>query len=388
MRTLRYLLQKEFIQIFRNRILLPVILFVPIVQLVILVHAATLDMKNIQITLVDMDLSGTSRRLVSKFEGSPFFRLRSYAPSVEVAEDELKDNSSDMILHIPQGFERTLIREGSARLQILVNAINATAAGLTNAYTVSVIADFNNRNLTEILGISSRPVPPSASSSSSASALASMPKSIDISHRFWYNPELNYKIFMFPGVLVILVTMIGMILTALNLVREKEIGTAEQINVTPIRKYQFIMGKLIPFWLLALIELTLGMLVGKFFFELPFTGSYALLMLYASIYLLVVMGIGLFISTVSRTQIQVMFLAFFFMLTFIMMSGIFTPAESMPDWAIRLNILNPVAYFMKVIRMILLKGSEFADIVREVVYLSIYALVILSLAVLRYRKTA
>ncbi len=380
MRTLLYLLQKEFIQIFRNRMMLPVILVVPIVQLVILVHAATLEMKDIQVTVVDMDLSGTSRKLVNKFEGSPFFKLRNHTFSIEAAEDDLKANSSDMILHIPAGFERRLIREGSSELQILVNAINATVAGLTNAYAVSVINDFNTRNMTEILGAGSVPGPGSGS--------ASLLKTIGISHRFWYNPELNYKIYMFPGVLVILVTMIGMILTALNLVREKEIGTAEQINVTPIRRYQFIMGKLIPFWILALIELSLGLLIGKFFFELPFTGSYALLLLYASVYLLVVMGIGLFISTISRTQIQVMFVAFFFMLTFIMMSGIFTPAESMPDWAIRLNFLNPVAYFMKVIRMILLKGSEFADITREVIYLSAYAVVILSLAIFRYRKTA
>ena len=374
MRTLLYLLQKEFIQIFRNRVMLPVILVVPIIQLVILVHAATLEMKNIQLTVVDMDLSGTSRRLVNKFEGSVFFQVRAHSFSIEAAEDDLKNNHSDMILHIPQDFERRLIRDGRSELQILVNAINATVAGLTNAYAVSVISEFNTQNLAEILG--------------AGSGSAFPMKTIGISHRFWYNPELNYKIYMFPGVLVILVTMIGMILTALNLVREKEIGTAEQINVTPIRRYQFIMGKLIPFWILALIELSLGLLIGRFFFELPFTGSYLLLLLYASVYLLVVMGIGLFISTVSRTQIQVMFLAFFFMLTFIMMSGIFTPAESMPDWAIRFNFLNPVAYFMKVIRMILLKGSEFADIIREVIYLSVYAVVILSLAILRYRKTA
>jgi len=377
MRTLLYLLQKEFIQIFRNRIMLPVIFVVPIFQLVILVHAATLEMKNIQVTVVDLDLSGTSRRLVNKFEGSPFFRITEHSFSMEAAENNLRTNQSDMILHIPSGFERNLIREGVSDLQILVNAINATVAGLTNAYAVSVIRDFSSQNISEMLASGSAPV-----------RGASLMKTIDINHRFWYNPELNYKIFMFPGVLVILVTMIGMILTALNLVREKEIGTAEQINVTPIRKYQFIMGKLIPFWILALIELSLGLLIGKFFFELPFTGSYLLLLLYASVYLLVVMGLGLFISTVSRTQIQVMFLAFFFMLTFIMMSGIFTPAESMPDWAIRFNFLNPVAYFMKVIRMILLKGSELADIRREIIYLSIYAVTILSLAVIRYRKVA
>lgn len=349
------------------------ILFVPIVQLVILVNAATLEMKDINVTVVDHDRSPSSRSLIHHFEGSEFFRIQAYAPSVKTAEDDLRSDRSEMILNIPENFERDLIREGSAPVQLLVNAINATVAGLSNAYSVSLIADFN----------SGRAGPGRMGTSHGA-----MMKAIDVSYRYWYNSELNYKTYMFPGVLVILVTIIGMILTALNLVREKEIGTAEQINVTPVRKYQFIMGKLLPFWILALVELSLGLLVGLFFFDLPFTGSYPLLLLFASVYLLAVMGIGLFISTVSSTQIQVMFIAFFFLLTFMMMSGVFTPAESMPDWALRFNLLNPVAYFMKVIRMILLKGSGLSDIKGELASLSAYAAVILSLAVLRYRKTA
>jgi ABC-2 type transport system permease protein len=372
MRNLLFVLQKEFIQIFRSRILLPMIIVVPVIQLVILVHAANLEMKNIRVTVVDLDGSPTSRRLVNKFSGSPFFQISHYTFSLEEAEDDLKANHANMILHIPHDFERKLIRENHSELQILINAINATAAGLTNAYALSVVGDFNLKDLQETSGTGKQ---------------AGIRKII-VSHRFWYNPELNYKTFMFPGILVLLVTMIGMILTALNLVREKEIGTAEQINVTPIRKYQFIMGKLLPFWVLALAELSIGLLIGRIFFRVPVTGSYLLLLLFASLYLLAVMGIGLFISTVSRTQIQVMFVAFFFMITFIMMSGIFTPAESMPDWAIRLNFINPVAYFMRVIRMILLKGSEMGDIIREVIYLGAYAVVVLSLAVVRYRKTA
>lgn len=193
---------------------------------------------------------------------------------------------------------------------------------------------------------------------------------------------------MLPGVLVILVTIIGMFLSSVNLVREKEMGTIEQINVTPIRKYQFIIGKLIPFWVIALFELSFGLLIGKWFFYVPIEGSLALLFGFTSVYLLVVMGIGLFISTMSSTQQQVMFLTFFFLVTFIMMSGIFTPTESMPDWAQRVNIINPLAYFMRVIRMVLLKGSGFTDISKEFISLGIYAVIILSLATWRYRKVA
>ena len=256
-------------------------------------------------------------------------------------------------------------------VQLLFDAVNATTAGLANAYASSVIMDFNQGILVESLG---EPVHGMAK--------------VNIVHSFWYNPELNYKIFMLPGILVILVSMIGMMLTALNLVREKELGTAEQINVTPIRKYQFITGKLLPFWIIALFELSFGLLIGKIFFHLPLEGSIALLFLFASVYLLVALGIGLFLSSVSNSQIQVMFLMFFFFISFVLMAGIFTPVESMPDWAIRVNVINPLAYFIRVIRMILLKGSGFADIQREFYSLLLYGVLILSLATWRYRKAA
>ncbi len=177
-----------------------------------------------------------------------------------------------------------------------------------------------------------------------------------------------------------------MFLSALNFVSAKEMGTVEQINVTHIKKYHFIIGKLLPFWFIALFELAFGLTVGKLLFNIPIVGSLPLLFGFASIYLFVVLGIGLFISTVSNTQQQVMFLCFFFMIIFILMSGLFTPTESMPEWAQQVNIINPFAYFMKVIRMILLKGSGFIDIKNEIIALGTYAVIILSLAVWKYRK--
>jgi ABC-2 type transport system permease protein len=370
MRNILFIIQKEFLQIFRNRFMLPVIVVVPLVQLIILVSAATLEMKNIKMVVVDKDLSGVSMKLTGKFEGSPFFHIERYTFSLDDAETDIKANDADMILHIPYGFESQLLKEGQAEIQVLVNAINATVAGLTSYYTGSVIQDFNQDLLTEY----------------SASIILKPIKTIGINSSFWYNPDLNYKIFMTPGILVILVTMIGLILTALNLVREKELGTAEMINVTPVRKYQFIAGKLIPFWILALVELIIGLGLGRLLYQLPVTGSILTLLFFASIYLFVVMGIGLFMSAISNTQLQVMFLAFFFLVTFILMSGIFTPTESMPDWAVKFNYINPMAYFMRVIRMVLLKGSGIADIINETIYLSVYAVVILGLATWRYRK--
>ena len=371
MRTILYILQKEFIQIFRNRVMLPMIFVVPLVQLILLVYAATLEMKNIEVVVVDQDLSSYSRRMVDKFSASPFFQIKEFTFSINEAEDLLRSNDADMVLHIPMGFERELAREGSVQIQILLDAVNATTAGLANAYAVSVIRDFNSNIIAEHFG----PV------------MGKM-TNINVLHSFWYNPDLNYKIYMLPGILVILVTMIGMILTALNLVREKELGTAEQINVTPIRKYQFIIGKLVPFWIIALLELCFGLLVGKILFDLPMVGSLLLLFAFASLYLLVAMSLGLFLSTISNTQIQVMFVIFFFFVTFILMAGIFTSAESMPHWAIRINIINPIAYFIKVNRMILLKGSGFSDIAKEFYFMGVYAVLMMSLAIWRYRKAA
>lgn len=372
MKTILFILQKEFLQIYRNKTLLPIIFVLPIVQLIILVNAASLEMKNIDVIVVDYDLSSSSRKLINKFEGSPFFVINKNTFSVDEAKQQLIENDDELIIVIPEGFERKLIREGKTDVQLLINSVNATIAGLTNYYSNSVIMDFNKNIITDFYGVTDK--------------LAI--KKINIIHSYWYNPELNYKTYMVPGILVVLVTIIGMFLSALNLVREKEIGTIEQINVTPIKKYQFIIGKLIPFWIIAIVELAFGLVVGKLLFDIPIVGSMGVLFGFASVYLLAAMGIGLFISTISNSQQQVMFLSYFFLLTFILMSGIFTPADSMPDWAQVVNKINPLAYFMKVIRMILLKGSSFVHIAKEFYALSIFSVVILSLAVWKYRKVA
>jgi len=371
MRILATLLVKEFKQIFRNKLMLPIIFVVPVVQMILLTYAASLEMKGISMAVVDQDFSQASRQLVSRFKGSPFFEIHMAGSVYQEALAELTSDRVDVILHMQHGFEKRLYSEKETDLQLVVNAINATEAGLINAYCTQIINDFNGQVRAEWFGMEG----------------SGKLSTLDVIPRYWYNPLLDFKIYMFSGILVIIVTLIGMLLTALNLVREKEMGTTEQINVTPIRKYQFIMAKLIPFMVIALFELAFGLLIGRLLFGLPIVGSIGLLFLFTCIYLLAVLGIGLFLSTVSNTQQQLMFIAFFFMLTFILMSGVFTPAESMPPWAQKINLINPVAYFMKVIRMILLKGSEFSDIRREFFSLGIYAIMILTLAISNYRKT-
>lgn len=372
MKVLLYIIQKEFLQIFRNRTMIPVIFVVPFVQLIILVNAATLDMKSIELAIVDKDLSTTSRNLAAKFYNSPFFVAVESGFSETQAQQLMSVNKTDLIIIIPEGFERDLIRNGNSPLQLQVDAINGMTAGLINSYAGQIIQEYN-RDLIAEAGI--------------GQGWAGI-KLVDIQYTYWYNEELNFKFYMVPGILVILLTIVSMFLASLNLVREKEMGTIEQINVTPIKKYQFITGKLIPFWIIALFELALGLALGRWMFHIPIEGSLLLLFAFASVYLVVVLGIGLLISAMSQTQQQAMFLNFFFMVTFILMSGIFTPAESMPHWAQNLNFINPLAYFMRVIRMILLKGSGPADISSDFMIMAVYAVVILSLATWRFKKTS
>ena len=370
MRNIFFIIQKEFIQIKRNKAMLPIMIVMPIIQLIILVNAATFEMKNIRLLVIDKDMSTVSRDIVCKFRGSPFYTITGSSFNVSEGEEYLKKGKTDMVLVIPEHFERNLRKDNKGDLQLLVNAINAASAGLINAYSVSILLDYN-------VGLVAKwtNVPGNIQS-----------QLINTRYSYWYNPELNYKNYMVPGILVMLVTIIGLFLAGLNIVREKEIGTIEQINITPIKKYQFIIGKLLPFWLIALFELAFGLFLGKLIFDIPINGNLFLLFSFAAIYLIVVMSLGLFVSTVNQTQQQAMFITWFFMVIFILMSGLFTPVESMPEWAQKINIINPVAYFIEVMRMVLLKGSGLADIKRQFISISVYAVFILSFAVWRYRK--
>jgi ABC-2 type transport system permease protein len=372
MRTVFFIVQKEFIQVFRNRMMLPIIFVVPLVQLIILVHAATFEMKHIKMAIVDLDLSSSSRQLTSKFQGSPFFQMAYTSFSYHHAENEMKKGNIDVILSIPYGFEQHLMTENVSKVQLVINAINGASAGLVNAYCIIIIMDFNR----EVLAKNLNP-----------SFLAST-RYIKVTSNYWYNPKLNYKTYMVPGILVLLVTIIGLLLSGMNVVREKEIGTIEQINVTPVRKLQFIAGKLIPFWILALLELVVGLTLGKLMFNIPIIGSLWLIFLSAGVYLMVILGFGLIVSTVTNTQQQAMLVSFFFMVIFILMSGLFTAIESMPVWAQWLDRLNPIAYFIGIMRMVMLKGSTFHDIRISFYSLVVYALASISLAVWRYRKVS
>ncbi|MCB0503316.1 MAG: ABC transporter permease [Bacteroidetes bacterium] len=372
MSVMRFLLEKEFRQIFRNKSILPLIMVLPIIQLLIIPLAAEYEIKNINIAIVDHDHSTYSQELISNITSSGYFKLTDYSNSYPDAFQHFETDRSDLILEIPIDFERNLIRESEHSLYLAVNAINGTKASVGSAYLGRIINDFNRDIQLEW---------------ADPSLLATIPK-IEITSSNWFNPMLNYQFFMVPGILAILVTMVGVYMCSLNIVKEKELGTIEQINVTPIKKYHFLLGKLIPFWIIGNFMFSIGLLgVARIVYHIVPVGSLLLLYGYLAIFLVALLGIGLLISTYSGNQQQSMSLAFFTIMIFILMGGLFTPIESMPEWAKWIARFNPVAYFIQVIRMIVMKGSCFQDIKQQILIMLGFAFLFNTWAILNYRKT-
>jgi ABC-2 type transport system permease protein len=373
MRILKHLLRKEFRQIFRNKAILRVIIMLPMVQLLIIPLAADYEIKKINISIVDHDHSPYSQKLAAKIIASGYFRMNDFSPGFASSFQEFQKDHSDIILEIPRDFEKSLVRENHGGLFIAVNAINGVKASVGSVYLARIISGFNTEIRMDWLP---------------EQRVNDFP-SVGIETLNWFNPHLKYPFFMVPGILVVLVTMVGAYLCALNIVKEKEVGTIEQINVTPIKKYQFILGKLIPFWVIGIFVFSLGFFaVAMGVYRIVPQGSLLLLYGFLAVYLVALLGLGLLISTYSGTQQQAMSLAFFCMMIFLLMSGLFTPVDSMPLWAKWIARFNPVTYFIEVMRMVVLKGSGFKDIKNHFLAMTGFALVFNVWAILNYRKTS
>jgi len=362
---IRYLLEKEFKQIWRDRFLPKIIFVVPLVQLLILPFAANFEMHNINLAVVDNDHSEMSKQLTNKVISSGYFNMKDVSPTYDRAMKSIENNDADLILEIPDRMEEQLGHDGQAQVLIAANAVNGTKGGLGSSYLSSIIMDFNQ----ERNGTASSKVQPETVTTS-----------------FLYNPHLDYKNNMVPGIMAFLLTIVGGFLSALNVVSEKEKGTIEQINVTPVPKALFLLSKLIPFWVIGFILLTIGVLVGWIVYGLVPTGNLGVIYLFAGVYLIAFTGFGLAISSVSSTQQQAMFTAFFFFIIFILLSGLFTPISSMPVWAQYLTYFNPLRYFVEVMRMVYLKGSTIADLGSYFGAIALFALFFNILAVISYRK--
>jgi ABC-2 type transport system permease protein len=370
MRTLKFLLQKEFRQIFRDPSILRIIFIMPVIQLMILPWAADYEMKNIKLSVVDHDHSDYARQLVSKITSSGYFILTHYDNSYPESLKSIEQDKSDLVLEIPSRFEKDLVRDDQAKLFVAANAINGVKASLGSAYLGSIIKDFNREVRTQWIQFPRfNPEP-----------------TIEITSSNWFNPLMNYKYFMVPGILVILLTMVGANLAAINIVKEKEIGTIEQINVTPIKKYHFILGKLIPFWILGLIVLSLGLTIAWLVYGIAPAGSIFTIYIFAAVFLLAVLGLGLLISTYAGNQQQAMLISFFIMMIFILLGGLYTSIDSMPGWARVITKFNPVSYFIEVMRRVVLKGSSLMDILDQLLIVAGFAIILNGWAVINYRK--
>ncbi|AMD84370.1 ABC-2 type transport system permease protein [Capnocytophaga haemolytica] len=365
MRTLRFLLRKEFRQIFRNRSIVAMMLIAPIMQLLILPLAANYEVKNIHLSVVDNDRSTYSQDLLERITASGYFILERYSSSYDEALGDVETDRSDVVLSIPQGFERDLVREGKATLALAVNSINGVKATMGNAYLGQIVQRYN------------------AQLQSSAGG-----NRVEVVPAYWFNPTLNFRLFIVPAILGMLVTMVCGYMCALNIVKEKEVGTMEQINVTPVKKWQFILAKLVPFWCIGMFVFTLGLFgVGYLVYGIVPVGNVLLLYGYLAVYLVALLGFALLISTYSETQQQAMSVAYFFMMIFILMSGMFTSIDSMPLWAKAIARANPVSYFIEVVRSIVLKGSGFKDLWVNFAMLIAFALLLNTWAIRNYKKT-
>lgn len=377
LRTVGFLLAKEFRQIARDRVMPFQILAIPLIQLLVLANAATFEIRSSQLYVVDESRGPASRALARDFIVSEHFELAGTSAAMVPADRAMLAGEVDAILRIPRDFEANVRPAGPepARVQLLVSGEVGAAAGIVGNYARQIVA-----------GYAAAGAPPAEATLAGADHARAGP--IRIRSRGWFNEALEYEQHMVPGILVVLVTVIGTLLTAMNIVREKEIGTLEQLNATPLRRSEFLAGKLLPFWILALVELGFGLLLARAVFDLPMRGSLTLLFATGGIYLVVALGVGLWISTLARTQQQAMFVTYFFVMTNLFMSGLFTPVSSMPGWAQAAAELVPLKHFIDISRAVLIKGAGVEAIGVPVAVLAAMGAAVFTVALRQYSKTA
>ncbi|MEI6753828.1 MAG: ABC transporter permease [Paludibacter sp.] len=368
---IKYLLKKEFKQIIRNPFLPKMIFMFPLMVLLVFPWAASYEIKNLNLSVIDNDHSSYSRRLTQTIVSSNYFRLTDISTDYNHALKSIESNKADIILQIPKNFEKSIINHENVKVMISPNAVNGMKAGVGMTYLASIVGEFNNTLISELY-------PEMAKSSSSI---------IQIDSQYRFNKHLNYQVFMVPALMVMILTLLCGFLPAVSIVFEKEIGTMEQMNVSPVPKIIFILGKLIPFWIIGFIAITIGFLVAWLDYGLIPVGHFYQIYIFAAIYIFAISGMGIVISNFAQTLQQAVFIVFFFMLLFIMLSGLYTPVDSMPNWAQWLAAFNPLKHLMIVMRSIYLKGSNFSQLSRELFALLGFAAAFNGLAVLSYKKT-
>ena len=371
---LRTMLRKEFIQVLRDPRMRAVLIVVPIFQVIIFGYAVTTDVRGIRVALYDLDNTPASRELVEAFDGSGYFHIVRRLASEDEVVAVLNRGSAKAVFRLNRGFGEDLAAGRPGRVQILLDGTDSNTASIILGYTARIATSYGQDLLVRRL------------QGPGARALAVEP--VSVASRAWFNPNLDSRNYFVPGVIALLLMVISIILSSMAIVREREIGTMEQIMVTPIGRLEFILGKTIPFALIGFLDVVLISLIAVFWFRVPFRGSPAVLFASTGLYLMSTLGVGLFISTVSKTQQQAMMTAFFFMQPAILLSGFIYPIANMPTVIQWLTFANPLRYFLVIIRGVFLKGVGFEVLWPQMAGLAILGLVLLGMASARFQKTA
>lgn len=370
MRTILILIKKEFIQIFRNPVLARLITVLPLAYLFIFPFSADMEIKQLKVAVIDHDHSTFSRDIRNSLKGTHYFKIIEPIQTKTQADKEMKKDNIDIIVEIPAKFEERIYREEKPLIGITANAVNNMKAAIGVAYIQQFLSDF----MIQI-------------SKNKAYSMSNVPIQVNAYSSRWFNKKMDYKNIFVPGILAVLVSMIGCMLSTLNIVREKELGTIEQMNVTPISKWQFFSGKLIPFWIIGMLEFGIGLIIMNLMFDISIQGSVILLLVFTAIFLFGMLGLGFVVSIFSKNQVQATYIMMFLFIIFILLSGLFTPIDSMPVWGQTINIINPIAHFMEILKYIILKGTRFHDIYGYFIGFSAFALIINVITITLYKNT-
>ena len=360
--TLKYLIQKEFLQIRRNAFLPRLIIVFPIMVMCVLPWIMNQEVKNIVVDVVDNDRSALSQRLVHDIEASKYFIFNGQKATYEQALQEVQQSQADIILVIPRHYSRDLVAGLQPQVLIAANAVNGTKGAMGSAYLSQIVTSHSHPSM---------------------AAIQSKLQTLNL-----YNKHQNYKLYMIPALLAIVMMLLCGFLPALNIVGEKESGTIEQINVTPVSKWSFILAKLIPYWIIALFVIVVCLLLSWLVYGITCQGPVALVFVLAMLLALFWSSFGLVISNYSDTMQQAIFVMWFFVVMLLLLSGLFTPARSMPDWAYATTYVNPMHYFIDAIRTVFIRGGGLSSILHQLAALAGIGLLMATWAIASYKKNS
>lgn len=366
------IIKKEFYQIRQDKRMLGISVIMPVMQVLLLGYAATTDIKNSTMVVCDLDRTAESREFVESFTTSNYFIPKYAVNSPNETTPYIEEAKANMALIVPKNFARDLFSRQTTQVQVILDGTDANTANVLLGYATQIVASYS-RNI--------------AAKYSSLSAGMRVPQILP-EPRVWFNPDLKSSNYMVPGVVAMVLMIITMTLTSVSVVKEKEIGTLEQIMVTPIKPYQLILGKLIPFVVIGFLDSLIVLGVAYFWFEVPLAGSLVLLFALSGLFILTTLGLGLFISTIAKSQGQAMMIAqFFFFMPFLFLSGFTFPIANMPEWIQYITYLIPLRYFLEIVRGIFLKGTDMSHLWSQAAALVGFGVIILTLSVRRFHKT-